>query len=408
MISVCFITKNEDPWIGECIDQLSGFVSEVIVVDTGSTDRTVEIAKSKGAKTFDFKWTGNFSEARNFSLSKATQPWILKIDPDERIDRAHLQKLVSLTLKNILAVRCLTRAYTNSSQATSEDAFRACNGEFAQRERGYIGYKEQMYARLFKNIPGAHYTGIIHEDIEPSLRELATSKDPIQWVPEIIFHHYGLDQKAVDLKNKTAVYKKMMEEEVLKNNQYGFVWYELANLYYQEGNYQLAADTFQKASDLDPKNIQTLNNLGHTLTLIGERERGEKYLRECLAVDSSNSNIWLNYAVSRMEAGDLHIAQNCFQKALTLSPDSLMAWRGYGQCLAHQGDYSNAEAAFRAAITRCPGFIDAKVDLAVLLDSRGQRENGIKLLNESLTIDPTNERVTLALKHFAEAKSTST
>jgi glycosyltransferase involved in cell wall biosynthesis len=392
MVSVCFITKNEERWLSGCLDQLSGLVSEVIVVDTGSTDRTVEIAKSRGAKVFEFKWTGNFSEARNFSLTKATQPWILKIDPDERIERSDLEKLLAYTRGAALAVRCRTRTYTNDASAVREDSFGVCRGEFPKYERDYKGYKELNYCRLFKKIPGVQYSGVIHEDVEPSIRRIRPNENPVVVASDILFHHYGLEGERKTMETKSKIYESLMEREVVENSQNWFAWYELGNQYHQKGDYVRAAEVFQKSYDLDSKQVPTLINLGYTLTLINKRAEGEYFLREALKLEPENPSIWLNFAVSRFEDGDFEFAQQCLQKALSLDPESFTAWRVYGQCLAQRGDFENAERAFRSALDRFPGFADAKVDLAILLSAQGKQADGKRLLRESLADDPSNPR----------------
>ncbi len=84
-LSLCMIVKNEEENIGRCLASVKPVVDEMIVVDTGSTDRTIDIAKAFGAQVYDFEWTNNFAEARNFSLSKAAGDWILVLDADEVI-----------------------------------------------------------------------------------------------------------------------------------------------------------------------------------------------------------------------------------------------------------------------------------------------------------------------------------
>ena len=84
-ISVCLIVKNEEAYLDDCLKSVKDWVNEIIVVDTGSKDRTVEIAKENGAKVSYFEWIGDFSAARNESLSLATNPFILQLDADEEI-----------------------------------------------------------------------------------------------------------------------------------------------------------------------------------------------------------------------------------------------------------------------------------------------------------------------------------
>ena len=95
-ISACLIVKNEEKFLPQCLESIKNAVDEIIIVDTGSTDRTVEIAKSYGAKVYHHPWRNSFSEARNHSLSYATCDWILQIDADESLEQADIPLLHSL------------------------------------------------------------------------------------------------------------------------------------------------------------------------------------------------------------------------------------------------------------------------------------------------------------------------
>ncbi len=95
-ISLCMIVKNEEDCLKRCLDSLKGIADEMIVVDTGSTDRTKEIAKECGAKVVDFTWTGDFSDARNFAFSKANCDYIYSADADEEIDEENRQRFIKL------------------------------------------------------------------------------------------------------------------------------------------------------------------------------------------------------------------------------------------------------------------------------------------------------------------------
>ena len=95
-ISLCMIVKNEEDCLKRCLDSLKGIVDEMIVVDTGSTDRTKEIAKECGARVEDFTWTGDFSEARNFAFSKANCDYIYSADADEELDGDNRERFMQL------------------------------------------------------------------------------------------------------------------------------------------------------------------------------------------------------------------------------------------------------------------------------------------------------------------------
>ena len=95
-ISVCMIVKNEEKVLARCLDSLSGLWEELIIVDTGSTDRTKDIAKKYTEKVFDFSWTGNFSDARNYSFSKAECDYIYSADADEVLDEENRERFLLL------------------------------------------------------------------------------------------------------------------------------------------------------------------------------------------------------------------------------------------------------------------------------------------------------------------------
>src|SRR5690348_3827247 len=85
-ISLCMIVKNEEKYLERCLKSVEGVVDEIIIVDTGSTDQTTEIAEKFGAKILRYQWNDDFSSARNYSLKNAKCDWILILDADEELD----------------------------------------------------------------------------------------------------------------------------------------------------------------------------------------------------------------------------------------------------------------------------------------------------------------------------------
>lgn len=99
-LSLCMIVKNEERVLARCLDSLVAAMDEIIIVDTGSTDSTKEIARHYTEQIYDFKWTGSFADARNFAASKATMEYIYTADADEYLDKENQEKLMQL--KSIL------------------------------------------------------------------------------------------------------------------------------------------------------------------------------------------------------------------------------------------------------------------------------------------------------------------
>lgn len=103
-VSVCMIAKNEEKCIEQCLKRLMKYNMEIIVADTGSTDRTKEIAAKYTDNLYDFEWCDDFSAARNFAVSKASNNWILILDCDEHVEELDVTKLRACMQKHAKCV----------------------------------------------------------------------------------------------------------------------------------------------------------------------------------------------------------------------------------------------------------------------------------------------------------------
>ena len=133
------IVKNEEKHLAKCLSIAKPAVDEMIVVDTGSSDRTKDIAHAFGAKVYDFEWTGDFSEARNFSLSKAEGNWILVLDADEVIspvDYELLHRTFGKKANHPEAYQIVTRNYVELSNITG---WVANDGTYPKKRREQAG-----------------------------------------------------------------------------------------------------------------------------------------------------------------------------------------------------------------------------------------------------------------------------
>ena len=195
-ISLCMIVKNEEKNIGSCLDSISPLVDEMIVVDTGSTDRTKDIARAFGAKVYDFGWTDNFSEARNFSLSKASGDWILVLDADEVIapfDQKVLKHLLSRPAYKSTALTITTRNYVVPVTALQ---WTANDGSYIKEEAG-TGWYPSRKVRIFPNNPHIRFELPVHEFVESSIQKAGIRNMEIR----IPVHHYGkMDRKKITSK----------------------------------------------------------------------------------------------------------------------------------------------------------------------------------------------------------------
>lgn len=146
-LSVCMIVKNEEKVLERCLECVKKIADEIIVVDTGSSDKTVKIAKKYTKNVFFYAWNNNFSDARNFSFSKATSDYVMWIDADDVITKENIKKI--LNLKNRLYADTYMLKYQIAFDETGRPTF------------------EYYRERIVKNCRNAKFSGFIHEAISP-------------------------------------------------------------------------------------------------------------------------------------------------------------------------------------------------------------------------------------------------
>ena len=182
-LSICLITKNEEAHLARCLESVRGLHDDLVVVDTGSSDRTVEIARAFGARLFEFAWQDDFSLARNFCIEQATGDWILSLDADESIalrDHAVIREL--LRREDLDAVTASQRHYITATAV----GWQPGPGGYEEGQP-YPGFVDVECRRLFRNRPWLRFHKPVHEELlsTDAARPLAQARGG--WV----IHHYG-------------------------------------------------------------------------------------------------------------------------------------------------------------------------------------------------------------------------
>lgn len=183
-ISVCIIAKNEEKFIEDCLKHLQPYGMEIIVTDTGSTDRTREIAEKYADKVVDFAWIKDFSAARNYCASFASNNWILALDCDEFVNAIDIKIL-----------RMLMQKYPRHT-----GVLRLKN--ITHDDKGQAGYVNTDLTRFYnKNYYTFDYA--IHEQV--CTKDLSKRDDPMDafLLPMDVVHHgYALDDETMKKKQK--------------------------------------------------------------------------------------------------------------------------------------------------------------------------------------------------------------
>jgi glycosyltransferase involved in cell wall biosynthesis len=394
MISACLITKNEEAWIGECIDHLKSIVSEFIVVDTGSTDRTMEIAREKGARVSKTPWENDFAKARNVSLGKATQRWILIIDPDERFAKRDLEKLKNLVLaRDAMAYSFNSRNYTRNP---SVSGFKPSAGEYASEEKDYPGFFESRKIRLFQNIPSIRFVGSVHELVETTVKGKIIESD-------IPVHHYGSAPEVDAQKGKKTFYQDQGRKKASENPGDWKAHFELGIEYIGAKEHLKATAELEKARKLKPRDSLILSNLGYAYMEAGKLNEGQAVLDECLKLDPQFHDALLNLGVIQMRREQWAKAVEIFDKLVKKHPGSFMAYRNSGLCFAHQGKFQAAAKCFEQSIKIFPQYADARIDLGLVCFAGGRPDIAKPVLQEALKMSPNSLRAKAVLDDVEKA-----
>lgn len=321
-ISVCMIAKNEEKYIEQCLKSIAQYGLEIVVADTGSTDRTKEIAKKYTDKVYDFEWCNDFSKARNFCADKASNNRILAIDCDEKIqdlDTKLLAELIKqfpyhvgkITIKNLLR--------QDDNDYTTDEIMRLYN----KKEYKFVSPVHEQLRRI-----GAADDGV------PS----ACFDVPIQ----LIHYGYALSEEEMEAKqqrNLDLLYRMAKEEP--KN---AYVYFQIGQSQAIIGNHEDAIQAYEKAllldSDISKPYVQLLLvSLAKTYKNAGNPEKALSFMEQ-YAPRCNTAKFTEVHAGMLWDSGQHLKAMALYLKA-TLMPDADTLGEGLLRCYAHliQGYY---------------------------------------------------------------------
>ncbi|MFC4767275.1 glycosyltransferase [Effusibacillus consociatus] len=226
LLTLCMVVKNEELLLPRCLQSVQGLVDEIIVVDTGSTDRTKEIARQAGAIVVDEPWQNDFSKPLNRALREAKGEWILRLDGDEELyqeDKAKLRKL----LKN------------RDTEAYILQIVNLVN------DRNLVEEEISSFVRLFRNRPMYRFEGVIHEQIVPSILS-AHPKAVIRHAP-VRIKHYGYLKEISDPKKKEERNRELTLKAIRQDPENGYLRYYMGIEYRRQNNREEAVLQFAEA-----------------------------------------------------------------------------------------------------------------------------------------------------------------
>lgn len=350
-ISACYIVKNEAKNLAKSIKSLKNQVNEIVVVDTGSTDNTIAVARKLGAKVYSFPWQDDFSQARNFALSKAKGDWLILLDADEYF--------TSKTAGNIRQV---------IRQAQHVDAILIQMVNYDVDKAEIQDYFYQL--RIVRNQQGLHYEGKIHEELK--LSDSKTMKF-LRIPPEILkIYHTG--------------YASSVSMQKLERN--------LKLL-------QQAVDNGQSEADLARYFCDCYLGLGDMEKCTYYGWLNVKQGRRSVNFGSRCHRVLMAYYGGRNDVESIFKRRQLAEISVEQYPEVPDFWAEYSECLYQAGEYAQAIAAMEKALQLMQDYHGMEPSMLVeghmapQLEERLQvfRQAQADLINqEKSTIKPTEDK----------------
>ncbi len=363
-VSLTMIVKNEEHHLPDCLKSVSGVVDEIVIVDTGSTDKTIEIAKQFNAKVIEFPWVDCFATARNIALGNATRSWVLWMDADDRLPVQEIPKFKVL----------------------KEQLSQTSNSAFVMRvhctDRDGSSKTVVDHVRLFRNNPKLKWSYRVHEQILPAIRKMSGEVD----FTDISIMHVGY-AKLENLPLKRSRDHRLLELQERETPEDTFLLFNLGHSFLEDKNYDLAAKYLEssinnslpgeshirKCYALIVQVFWKSNNLNRALEL------SELGLSEC----PEDAELLFCKGAILNELGNSFESERCFQKILNLEDKDYFASYDPGilsyKCvynlacsLKGQVKYEEAIRQLEFCINNWPKFLPAYNLIGELLLSQGK------------------------------------
>ena len=366
------IVKNEEKNLPSCLKSVLDLVDEMIVVDTGSTDNTKQIAIDLGAKVYDYPWQNNFAQARNHGLQYVTKDWVLVLDADEILSPKAIPQIKQLTQKEDNLVVNLIR-----------------------HEIGALSSPYSSLSRLFRRHSDINFSRPYHALIDDAVIDLLEKENHWKIIDlgEIAIQHYGYQPEIIMSQDKTQRAKTAMESYLAEYPDDAYTCSKLGSLYIDIGK-------FRKGLNLLKQGLKS-NSLTPTIAfelhyhLANAYVKGQQYI---LAVKNYQRAIaqpiqeklklgaYHNYGSLCYQQKDFQNAISLYQNCLLIEPTFALVYYNLGLTYKAMGQITEAIESYQNAIKYNPDYAWAYQNLAVLQYKQENMEDSIKYFQKAYSL----------------------
>ena len=380
-ISLCMIVKNEEDWVEGAVQSVRSIVNEVIIVDTGSTDATQERIQTLGFNSFKIPWNDSFAEARNASLAHATEPWILVLDADERIAAKDLPRIVDATTRSDAdGYHLIQRNYVFGNQVLGWVSNRGDYEEGAN----YSGYVDNPLIRLFRNSPEIHFTGAVHEIIDPTR---LSERLKFTHIPAVI-HHYGKVRGQERVLAKQRFYLTLGLKKIQEEPANAKAFFDLGIQYGELGRHAEACACFDQAFEMT-KTPNVLLYWAISEKSLRQYESAAKLLTRALRLGLDTFDVHLELGNVWLATGEFQRAREEYEKCLEMNPNNPIANFNHGLALRKMGDLDAATKFYARALESDSTFREPALELTVLHIQSNKPQEALKVLGNLTEVDAT-------------------
>lgn len=395
-VSLCMIVRDNEAIIEACLTSVRPWVDELIVVDTGSMDRTPELCRQLGAQVFDFPWCDNFSAARNESLRHATGDWIFWMDSDDQIDPVQGQRLRDL-VRSKHAPECL--GYVLQVHCPADDGHQATVVD---------------HVKLFRNGRGLQFEHRIHEQILPSIRRAGGSVE----FREIHVVHHGSRQTPEQRSRKLERDFRILQQDLREHPDHPFILFNLGMTCDDAGMYAQAIDYLEHClcvSHPDESHVRKAwSILVNSLRLSGDPQRAIQKATSGLERYPDDVELRFRLAVLLQQTGDAQDAVGQYKQLLNQTEPRRFQSRdnsitGYklhhNLALAYDqlGMASDAARHWESALSLSPESEAAQIEVARHAFQSGDVER-LRQLSVAVATVPDNPRTASIVAMLAMAE----
>jgi tetratricopeptide (TPR) repeat protein len=389
------VVRNEADFLSRSLESIVSIAQELVVVDTGSSDDTIAIAKRFNARVFGFQWRNDFSAARNFSLSVAISPWILVLDADEVLSSRHHKNLKELVRSSDnVAYSLIQRNYVAESGKLTWDQKWKPNGNEYKEGDGYTGYLDVPVVRLFPRNPAIGYHGCVHERVEDSIAKLGFDIR----ASGLVLHHYGQVRSPERMRQKKQVYLELGLQK-LQEDPSARAHFELGIQYQELGNFQQAISHFLEARHSSEFRIADFY-LGICYSKVGKLEQARLHLSRVQYCELLSVEILCELGLLNIKDGRTEEAIKVFRQALVENQEHVAALCYLGSLLANQGQIREGIELLERATCIDSNHFDSWINLGLAYQKSNLPSPALESLERAYSLKPGNPDIA---RHLAKS-----